>query len=382
MIISIKFLTVLTVSWLGYWLIPWQKGRLGFLSLNSLAYIAWNDRLAALLVLFMTLFIHFIGLVMVRSERKKVWHRFGVIGLLLILIGFKYLGLLARSVNDLLAFFQAGPLFSIDKILLPLGLSYIVFKLISYITDLYWGRIERGSLLEILFYGSLFTIFVAGPIERFKRLAPQIREKRAFSWEFIETGAMRISIGLFKKLVIADWIGYFIGPVWQNGDQYSALIRILALFGYSIQIYMDFAGYSDMAIGTSKLFGLNIMENFDWPYLRSNISDFWKSWHISLSEWIRDYIFIPLSSKRPGNVWLYVAVPLISMGLCGLWHGASWNFLFWGLWHGAGISILQIWLTYKRKHKQRFKFMNIAIFQYGSTLMTYIFVTIGWLFFL
>ncbi len=381
MIISFKFLAVLIIAWTGYWLIPWQKGRVLYLSLSSLAYIALHDRSAALLVIVLTLFIHGVGWAMVTAERKKLWHRSGVIGLLLILIGFKYLGLLARSLNDLLAFFNGLPVFSIDKILLPLGLSYIIFKYISYITDLYWGRIVRGSLLELFCYGSLFTIFVAGPIERFKRLAPQMRVKQTLSLSLIESAALRISVGLFKKLVIADWLGYFINPVFQNGEQYSLAIRTLALFGYSIQIYMDFAGYSDIAIGSSKLFGLTIMENFDWPYFRSNISDFWKSWHISLSEWIRDYIFFPLSGFSDKKLWLFVALPLISMGLCGLWHGASWNFLLWGLWHGVGIAILQLWLAYKRRHKQRFRFTRSLGYSIFSTGLTFVYVTLGWLFF-
>jgi D-alanyl-lipoteichoic acid acyltransferase DltB (MBOAT superfamily) len=235
--------------------------------------------------------------------------------------------------------------------------------------------------MEILFYGSLFSIFVAGPIERFKNLAQQIRSKASFSWNHIESGALRISHGLFKKLVIADWLGYFISPVFQNEDQYSSLIRIFALFGYSMQIYLDFAGYSDIAIGTSRLFGLTIMENFDWPYMRSNISDFWKSWHISLSEWIRDYIFFPLSGYSDKKVWLFIALPLVSMGLCGLWHGASWNFLLWGLWHGVGIAILQHWLVYKRRHKQHFRFTRSIGYIVFSTGLTFVFVTVGWLFF-
>ena len=266
--------------------------------------------------------------------------------------------------------------------LLPLGLSYITFKLISYLTDIHWKVITPGSFLEVLCYSSLFTIFVAGPIERFSAFAPQIRQPASrWSSEYAEAAAQRIAVGLFKKLVIADWIGYFTQPVWANPASYGWGIYALALLGYSLQIYLDFAGYSDLAIGSSKLFGLTIMENFDWPYLQPNISLFWRHWHISLSSWIRDYLFFPLGGMSRADVWNLFAVPLIAMGLCGLWHGPAWHFALWGIWIGLGISAGQLWNRQKRFHPALKALADSRAFTLLSTLGTFLFVTIGWIWF-
>jgi D-alanyl-lipoteichoic acid acyltransferase DltB (MBOAT superfamily) len=271
------------------------------------------------------------------------------------------------------------PGFHFNLLLLPLGISYITFKYMSYLIDLSWGLVERGSFLDFLCYGSLFTIYVAGPIERFEKLKPQLElEAGSFEISYLAFGFRRIVFGLFKKLVLANWLGYFINPVLANGSHYSLLIKIAALFGFSLQIYFDFSGYSDIAIGSSRLFGLRIMENFANPYLAPNISQFWRRWHISLSDWIRDYLFFPLSSGKVNKIWLTLGVPLLAMGLCGLWHGSAWHYMFWGFWHGAGISVYQYWNQQKRKHKTVLKMSKQPWFQTASIVTTFIFVTIGW----
>jgi len=381
MIISFVFFGYLIITALIYWTIPKQTWRNLFLAIASLGFIAYHDKWAAVLVVILTVFTYFMANQIEKKENKKLYHRLGIVGLLLVLVGFKYIGLLANTFNTLAEFFSALPVFKIENLLLPLGISYIIFKYISYITDIYWERVGRGRFIDFLFYGSLFTIFVAGPIERFKTFKPQVESQLCFSLKNIDIAFLRIVFGLFKKLVIADWIAYFISPVWQNESEYTMGIRILALFGFSIQIYMDFAGYSDIAIGASRLFGITIMENFDWPYLRSNISDFWRGWHISLSFWIRDYLFFPLSNVSNKKIWIFIGLPLTCMGLCGIWHGASWNFLLWGFWHGAGISVLQFWNQYKRKHKKLRRATKKLWFTALSTAFTFIFVTIGWIIF-
>jgi alginate O-acetyltransferase complex protein AlgI len=242
-----------------------------------------------------------------------------------------------------------------------------------------WGIVKPGRFIDFLCYGSLFTTFVAGPIERFERLKPQLESPRdRFQVNHLEVAFFRIVIGLFKKLVIADWMGYFINPIWQHPSEYSAIIRVAALFGYSMQIYFDFSGYSDIAIGSSRLFGLTIMENFNNPYFAPNISQFWRRWHISLSDWIRDYLFFPLSQGRSSKLWLTLFVPVIAMGLCGLWHGAAWHYMIWGVWHGIGIAIYQYWNQYKRAHKKRMGWTKAKWANNLGILMTFVYVTIGW----
>jgi alginate O-acetyltransferase complex protein AlgI len=366
-----------------YWLVPRQSWRRAFLACASLGWIAWHDRWAAVVAVALTLFAFAAAHFIEKHPGRVLYHRCGVVGLVLALVACKYLGLLTATLDSLLRFVHAPPLGQFEQLLMPLGISYITFKYISYLTDVHWRLVKRGQFFDLLCYGSLFTIFVAGPIERFERFAPQVgnRDLR-FDTSMAAAAFPRIVFGLFKKLVIADWVGYAIAPVWQRPDAYGAAAQVLAFVGYSIQIYLDFSGYSDIAIGSSRLFGLTIMENFDWPYLQPNISQFWRHWHISLSDWIRDYIFFPLSQWRQWKPWNLVAVPIIAMSLCGLWHGAAWHFLAWGAWHGAGIAGLQGWNAYKRRRrigKLRGPWGLAA--RVAGTLATFTFVTAGWVLF-
>lgn len=379
--VTLKFFAFLAASTLAYWLIRNQRARMLFLTAVSLAFIFLYDRTATVVVVALALYATAMGAVIGKTG-KPVYHRIGVIGVLLALIIFKYLGLLEGTINSLAQFVGLLPIFEIDKLLLPLGISYITFKYISYLTDIHWKIITPGRFDEVLCYGSLFTIFVAGPIERFERFAPQVRGAAApFAWADVEYGLTRIGLGLIKKLVFADWLGYLITPVWNAPAEYSWGVKAAALVGYAFQIYLDFAGYSDIAIGGSRLFGLKIMENFNWPYLQPNMSKFWQGWHISLSEWIRDYLFFPLGHVSRKKFWSIVCVPLIAMALCGLWHGAAWHFVVWGMWHGAGLAVLQFWNGEKRSHKSLAKLSNTRAFTIASTVATFAFVTIGWLWF-
>jgi alginate O-acetyltransferase complex protein AlgI len=367
---------LILTAWV-YWLLPKQTIRTAFLTICSYGFIGYLDFKAMYVVVALTAFTYLIAKGIEGGTHKKAWHRTGVIGLVAVLVAFKYLGFLAGVINSLSGFISALPAFRIERLFLPLGISYIVFKYISYLTDIYWGLVKKGRLLDFACYGSLYTIFVAGPIERFERLKPQLEKPTGkFELVFLDGALRRVVVGLFKKMVLADWLGYMINPVWDNPGSYSALIRVVALFGYSLQIYFDFAGYSDIAIGSSGLFGLKIMENFDHPYQATSISQFWRRWHISLSDWIRDYLFFPLSQNKTNKLWLTFFVPVIAMGLCGLWHGSAWIFIVWGIWHGIGISTYQIWQNYKRKHK-----VKSTIPGFLSQTMTYAFVCLGWIIF-
>lgn len=381
MIISFNFFAMLCLSAIIFWLLPRHDLRKIFLIAASFGFIGIYDKFAVLVVIFLTVYAYAFASLIEKQKHKKLFHRLGIVGLIVILVVFKYLGFFAIVLWNLTKFFFDLPRFHIEALLLPLGISYIVFKYISYLTDIYWGIVKKGKFIDFLLYGALFTIYVAGPIERFERFKPQLESKQRFQVSFLEDAFQRIVFGLFKKLVIADWAGYFIAPLWENQGNYGLGIRILALIGYSIQIYMDFSGYSDIAIGSSRLFGLQIMENFNWPYLQPNISRFWRCWHISLSDWLRDYLFFPLSRMSEKKLWQTIAVPLIVMGLCGLWHGAAWHFVLWGLWHGAGLAALQIWNRQKRAFKIRPLILFNKPFPVYGTVCTFAFVTTGWLLF-
>lgn len=352
------------------------------LILSSFIFIYLMDKWSVAVVLSLTLVSYLFGTLISRYPKKGWIHALGVIIVLGVLIVFKYLGFLTGIFNNLAGFIDALPNLKSEKLLLPLGISYIVFKHISYLTDIKWGLVKPGRFIDFLLYSSLFTIFVAGPIERFERFKSQVEQHRLpFSWSNIDYGFMRIVFGMFKKLVLADWIGYFINPVWQNPHHYSSWAGLLALVGYSFQIYFDFSGYSDIAIGSSRLFGFRIMENFKNPYLAPNISQFWRRWHISLSDWIRDYLFFPLSKLSSRRIWQVFFVPVIAMALCGLWHGSAWHFVFWGIWHGLGLSVFQVWNQFKRRNKKVAKAAKEGWFFYAGIATNFSFVTLGWFLF-
>lgn len=380
--ISAVYFMLLGISVLVYWLLPSQFLRNGALIIISFSFIYLMDKKSVFVVIGLTMFSYLAGQWIARSSKRGAVHTLCIAALLVVLILFKYLGLLTSVVNGLLSFFRQLPQFHITKLLLPLGISYIVFKHISYLTDVKWGLIEPGRLYEFLLYSSLFTIFIAGPIERFERFKPNIAEMRVrFQWKDMEYGFMRIVVGLFKKLVLADWLGYFINTAWLSPGRYGPTTSVLGIIGFSFQIYFDFAGYSDIAIGASRLLGIHIMENFNNPYLASDIGQFWRRWHISLSDWIRDYIFFPISKWNTSKFWRKICVPVIAMALCGLWHGPAFHFLLWGIWHGLGLAMLQLWNEYKRKHSTVARLAKMPWFNLASMAMTFCYVTIGWFWF-
>ncbi len=378
--ISLPYFSVLLVSLICYWLIRRQAWRNVLLILSSFVFLYFTDKWSIAVVVGLSLFTYGLGLLIYKYPRRGYIHLLGVLGILAILVTFKYLGFLTGVINNLSEFVGGLPQFRFTKLLLPLGISYIVFKHLSYITDIKWRIVKPGKLSDFLLYSSLFTIFVAGPIERFERFKPQVENKRLlFVRADFKYGLKRIAFGMFQKLVIADWLAYIVKPIWDDPGAYSVWAGSLALLGYSLQIYFDFAGYSDIAIGSSRLFGIRIMENFDNPYLAPNISQFWRRWHISLSDWIRDYIFFPLSGILSWNLWKIVAVPVIAMAICGLWHGAGWNYVVWGVWHGMGLAAFKIWSNYKREHKNLAQTLRSPVFNYLSMCCTFVFVTCGWL---
>ena len=376
--ISIPFFAILLFSAILYWSIPNQNIRNMLLCLASLYYIYTLDVNTLVVVIGLTLYTYGFGILLDKKQAKRKYLFIGIVGLLLVLIIFKYLGMLEEAIHSILSIVNIYPKFEFEKLFLPIGLSYILFRYISYLVDIYWRLIKPGRFVDFLCYGCLLTTYIAGPIDRFERIKPQLEKRQITTFADMEYAFKRIVFGLFKKLVLADWISYYIRDIWNHPVSHDMSMNILALLGFSWQIYFDFSGYSDIAIGTSRIFGIRVMENFTNPYLKPNISQFWRSWHISLSDWIRDYLFFPLSQMRKDKFWNLAIVPLIAMGLCGLWHGASWNYVLWGLWHGMGIAILQYWNQYKRKNKAFAKITKKKWFYNASIVLTYLFVTVGW----
>lgn len=287
---------------------------------------------------------------------KLIWLWTSILPQLIILIFFKYYNFFVPSGSDSL------------RLLMPLGISYYTFKIISYLADLYLNKcLSQNSFVDYALYVSFFPQIICGPIMRASDLMDQIKQNFFFHKQKIYEGLLLIISGLFKKIVIADRLNTYVTAVFNSPAAYPALALWMAAFFFSIQIYCDFAGYSEIAIGIGNLFGIECKPNFNLPYLSYNIKDFWKRWHISLSSWLRDYIYIPLGGSRKGAIRQNMNI-IITFLVSGLWHGNTLNFVFWGLWHGL------LNLIPSKKSSKKF----IQIFQ---TLLTFFCVMFGWILF-
>lgn len=264
-------------------------------------------------------------------------------------------------------------------IFLPVGISFFTFQSLSYTIDVYRRRIEPlTTLLDYAFYVSFFPQLVAGPIVRAKDFIPQIRRPLMVTHAMIGRGVWLIASGLFKKVIISDYISVnFVERIFADPSLYSGVENLMGVYGYTLQIYCDFSGYSDMAIGIALLLGFHFNINFDSPYKSASITEFWRRWHISLSSWLKDYLYISLGGNRKGRVRQYANL-IVTMFLGGLWHGASWNFVVWGLLHGIALALHKMWMTVTGfKVGERGRWWRHAL----NVIVTFHFVCLCWIFF-
>ncbi|MCD8261696.1 MAG: MBOAT family protein [Bacteroides sp.] len=287
---------------------------------------------------------------------------------------FKYTGFLSGIVASLM-----GRELLVYQIFLPVGISFFTFQSMSYTIDVYRGNIiPLKRLLDYAFYVSFFPQLVAGPIVRARDFIPQIRKPLFVSREMFGRGVFLILCGLFKKVVISDYISMnFVERIFVNPTLYSGVENLMGVYGYALQIYCDFSGYSDMAIGLALLLGFHFNINFDSPYQSASITEFWRRWHISLSSWLKDYLYISLGGNRKGRFRQYINL-FITMLLGGLWHGASWNFVVWGALHGTALACHKMWMEFTGRKKGE---KSIGIRRVGGTIITFHFVCFCWIFF-
>jgi alginate O-acetyltransferase complex protein AlgI len=301
------------------------------------------------------------------GSTKRVWATFAVLFSLSFLLYFKYANFILANTNWLLlTHFEPVDLF------LPIGISFYTFQSISYVVDVFRGEIRSSkSFLDYAFYMTFFPHLVAGPIVRAKDFLGQINSPESPDARRYKESLFRIISGLLKKLLIADYLGKYVDMVFDNPAFYTGGENILGAIAYSFQIYFDFSGYSDIAIGLALMLGYRLKENFDNPYGSSNVTEFWRKWHISLSSWLRDYIYIPLGGNRKGSFNTYVFL-FLTMLIGGFWHGASWQFIFWGAAHGLALAF----------HKSLHKYLpNGRLMDFLGGIITFIFVTFCWIFF-
>jgi alginate O-acetyltransferase complex protein AlgI len=294
---------------------------------------------------------------------------------------FKYANFFLQSLEQGLRAAGASVSLPVLRVILPIGISFYTFEAINYTVDVYRRRVPaERNFAHFLLFITFFPHLVAGPIVRARDFLPQINRRKHWDWARMQLGVQFFLMGLFKKLAVADRMAMFADPVFANPEQYRTTAVWLAVLAYALQIYCDFSGYTDMALGTAHMLGFKLAQNFDMPYASANISEFWRRWHISLSSWLRDYLFIPLGGSR-GTSWQTNRNLLITMTLGGLWHGASWTFVIWGVIHG----LVLIGHRYFRSFCQARPKLNDALLTPPGTALrialTFLTVSFAWIFF-
>jgi alginate O-acetyltransferase complex protein AlgI len=339
---SPAFLLFFLVIFIIYWSLPWHRVRVWLLLVASIYfYASWNWRLAFLITA-TTAMDYFIGRGLDALTTQR-WRRLLLLGSLVVNLGvlgyFKYANFFLDSLEELMHAAGASTSLPILRVVLPFGISFYTFEAINYTVDVYRRRVpaERrfsNFMVFILFFPHL----VAGPIVRARDFLPQLQRTKRWDWARMQLGVSLFLVGVFKKLAIADRMALFCGPVFEHPEQYNSGAIWMATIAFALRIYCDFSGYTDMALGSAHLLGYKLAQNFNMPYMATNVSDFWHRWHISLSTWLRDYLFIPLGGSR-GTSWQTCRNLLLTMTLGGLWHGISWMFVVWGLLHGLFLIV-------------------------------------------
>lgn len=283
----------------------------------------------------------------------------------------QYIGVL--FLVGILIFYKCADAHNLS-IIVPLGVSFFTFNAVSYLVDISRGELKNADFLHVLLYLSFFPRLASGPLQKAADFFHQIDSKKNITRENLFAGIQMYCFGLFKKLVLADRLSVFVDEVYTTPNAFSGFSILLAVVSYSLQIYFDFSGYSDMAIGTGKMLGFDLPMNFNMPYVSQNVTEFWRRWHISLSAWIRNYIYIPLGGNRKGNVRQNINL-LIAMTLCGLWHGATLTFMLWGFIHGIALLVHKQFLK-RNKNKPTSLVLKIVF-----TIATFVFVSLAWILF-
>jgi D-alanyl-lipoteichoic acid acyltransferase DltB (MBOAT superfamily) len=367
-----------------FFLLP-QKGKKIHLLISSYIFYGYWDWRFCSLIMMSTLIDYTVGLKLYKTKDQKKRKRFLLVSIfsnLGFLAFFKYFNFFSTSFEAILTKFGIEASFVTLNVLLPVGISFYTFQTMSYTIDIYRNKLKpTSSLLDFSLFVAFFPQLVAGPIERAVNLLPQIKDLKLPTKFQIHQGIVLITIGLFRKVILGDSTGRIVDHIFGQMEYYSSFELIVGLLLFYIQIYADFSGYSHIARGTAKLLGVEIMKNFEQPYFSPNITEFWRRWHISLSSWLRDYLYIPLGGNRKGKIRTYIN-QLITMLLGGLWHGASWNFVIWGGLHGIFLAIHK--LICKRKIiSENYVYQGIKslLVFLVKVLCTNILILFTWLFF-
>ena len=384
---SIDFIVFLPIVFLLYWKVFQKNLRLqnALILVSSYIFYGWWDWRFLSLILFSTMVDFFIGQFIFKSESNKK-RKILLITSLLVNLGllgfFKYYNFFLDNFVQAFSFFGRSISSSTLKIILPVGISFYTFQTLSYTIDIYKKKIAPSyDFLSFSAFVSFFPQLVAGPIERASQLLPQFNKKRTFDYFKSVDGLRQILWGFFKKIVIADTCATYANLIFNNYQEYTGLSLFIGAVFFAFQIYGDFSGYSDIAIGTSRLFGFNLMQNFNFPYFSRDIAEFWRRWHISLSTWFRDYLYIPLGGSKGSNFNKIRNVFIIFL-VSGFWHGANWTFVVWGAINAIYFLPLLI-LKKNRIHTNSISLNKIFpnLKELYQILRTFFLVVIAWVFF-
>jgi alginate O-acetyltransferase complex protein AlgI len=384
---SVEFAFFLPLVFILYWFVFHKNLRIQniLLLVSSYVFYGWWDYRFLFLLFFSTFLDYFTGLKMFNStseRQRRFWFWLSIAVNLGFLGFFKYYNFFIDSFADLLRTAGFQPNIWTLQLVLPVGISFYTFHGMSYVIDIYKKRIEpTTNFVDYAVFVSFFPLLVAGPIERATHLLPQIQRKRTFSSAMATDGMRQILWGLVKKIVIADNCATYATEIFNNYQDHSGSTLLLGAVFFSFQIYGDFSGYSDIALGVAKLFGIDLLRNFAYPYFSRDIAEFWRRWHISLTTWFRDYVYIPLGGSK-GSRWMQIRNTFIIFLLSGFWHGANWTFLVWGFLNA--LYFIPLLLTNKnRKHIETVASSNVlpSFKEFINILITFLLVTLAWIFF-
>ncbi|NMD37275.1 MAG: MBOAT family protein [Christensenellaceae bacterium] len=381
---SFHFVLFFPIVALIYYSLPHKLRHIWLLAASYYFYMCWNATYAILITITIVV-TYFCGILISKAESEKAKKGYVASTFIInlgILVFFKYFNFIGESINRLLSMGNIAFKIPALDILLPVGISFYTFQSLGYVVDVYRKDVHpQKNLLKYALFVSFFPTLLSGPIERSYNLMPQFDEPRNFDYNRAREGFIMLLWGYFKKVVIADRLAPYVDHIYNNlGDVGTAAIIIATIF-FTVQIYCDFSGYSDIAIGTAKIMGFNLIKNFDLPYTSKSIAEFWRRWHISLSTWFRDYLYIPLGGNRVSRKRWIFNIMLVFI-VSGIWHGANWTFLLWGLLHGIYQVIGKISRKPKDKLLSKLKISkNAWYYKVSARFITFCSVAIAWVFF-
>lgn len=381
---SREYLVFFVAIFVVYWALPWARARVVLLlGASFYFYASWNKWLAGIICISTAMdYLVARGLEASSNERlRKGLLTLSLVANLGLLVYFKYANFFLHSLEQAVNACGGSASLPLLKVILPIGISFYTFEAINYTVDVYRRRVPaEKNLFHFMLFITFFPHLVAGPIVRARDFLPQIRRPKHWDWARLNLGAQLFLMGVFKKLAIADHMARFADPVFQSPAQYSTAAVWMATLAYALQIYCDFSGYTDMALGSAHMLGYKLAKNFNMPYLAANVSEFWRRWHISLSSWLRDYLFIPIGGSR-GTERQTCRNLLVTMALGGLWHGANWTFVVWGILHGL---LLIVHRAFQRFCRQRPSLVWACQTRAGTCFrvgLTFLSVCLCWVFF-